>query len=108
MNHVADTSAGKASFSTERIGDATVAISTLARLHGVVDEREPIDDFVNAAARLSDSEVSFDRIERLLVALQRAGVINDQEGLALHVAYLRQRAATASQTETRPVASPTG
>ena len=78
-------------FGTDRIGDAAEAISTLARVHGIVGEREAIDDFADAVSRLSDAEVSSDHVERLLVALQRAGIVDAKEAFALHVAYLRQK-----------------
>lgn len=73
-------------------GDAAAAITTLARDRGVTAEAQPIDAFADATSRLSASEASPDRIERLLIGLQRAGVIADQERFALHAVYLRQQA----------------
>jgi hypothetical protein len=75
-----------------RIGDAAAAISTLAWTHGIAAEPAPIDAFADAAARLSDAEVTFDRTERLLLSLARAALITDEERFALHAAYLLQRA----------------
>ena len=75
-----------------RIGDAAAAISTLAWTHGITAEPAPIDAFADAAARLSDAEVTFDRTERLLLGLARADLITDEERFALHAAYLLQKA----------------
>jgi hypothetical protein len=79
-----------ADLDVDRLGDARQAIATLAWTHGVTGKRQPIDDFVDAAARLSDAEVGFDHTERLLVELTRRGVISDEERFALHAAYLHQ------------------
>ena len=68
-----------------------LTITTLARTHGITGERQPIDDFADAVSRLSDTEVTLDPIERLLVNLRRAGVMDEHECFALHVAYLQER-----------------
>ena len=52
----------------------------------------PIDGFADAAARLSDAEVTFDYIERLLLGLARANLVTDEQRFALHAAYLHQKA----------------
>jgi hypothetical protein len=75
-----------------RIGDVAAAISTLAWTHGITAEPAPIDAFADAAARLSDAEVIFDRTERLLLGLARADLITDEQRFALHAAYLHQKA----------------
>ena len=75
----------------DQIGDVAATIATLAWTHGLTAEPEPVDVFVQAAARLSDAECDLDRTERLLLALARAGVVTDEERLALHVAYLHQK-----------------
>ena len=75
-----------------RIGDVAAAISTLAWTHGITAEPAPIDAFADAAARLSDAEVTFDRTERLLLGLARADLITDEQRFALHAAYLHQKA----------------
>jgi hypothetical protein len=76
----------------DRIGDAAAAISTMAWTHGITAEPAPIDAFVDAAARLSDAEVTFDHIERLLLGLARANLVTDEQRFALHAAYLHQKA----------------
>ncbi len=79
--------------SLEEIGDAREAISTLAWTHGVTAEPEPVDAFVDDATRLCSNDVQFDHIELLLLGLARAEVITDEQRLALHGAYIHQRAA---------------
>lgn len=88
----------------DQIENVAGTVASLARLHGVTADAEPIDEFVGAAARLSDAEIELDDTEMLMVKLQRAGVINDQQGFALHVAYLHQKAASADQAEPLHVA----
>lgn len=75
-----------------QIGDAAAAISTMAWTHGITADPAPIDAFADAAARLSDAEVAFDHIERLLLGLARANLITDEQRFALHAAYLHQKA----------------
>jgi hypothetical protein len=84
-----------------RIGGAAGAISTLAWTHGITVEPAPIDAFTDAAARLSDAEVTFDRTECLLLGLARADLITDEQRFALHAAYLLQKA-----DDVRPVRRP--
>ena len=62
-----------------------------ARRHGIVALSEPIDLFAEAVSRPSDAEVELDPIERLLLAIERAGIIDGHRGVLLHAAYLRQR-----------------
>ena len=74
--------------------DVATAIDTLAHRHGITAAADPVDTFVNAVTRLcSDSEVTFDHTERLLLGLARAGVVTDEQRFVLHAAYLRQKAA---------------
>jgi hypothetical protein len=77
---------------TDKIESAKDTISILAMKNGIIEEREPIDDLVEAAARLSDAEAKFDRTERLLILLGRRGIISDEERFVLHAAYLQQKA----------------
>jgi hypothetical protein len=74
-------------------GAGGVAAWTLAtaKYHGIVEQAEPIDAFADAVSRLSDAEVDLDLIERLLLAIERAGVIDGRQGVLLHAAYLRQK-----------------
>lgn len=76
----------------DRIGDAAAAVSTMAWTHGITAAPAPIDAFADAAARLSDAEVTFDHIERLLLGLARANLVTDEQRFALHAAYLHQKA----------------
>ena len=71
------------------IGDAAATITTLVSTHGISAAPEPTDDFAGTVSHLSDAEVTFDRVERLLLALTRAGLVTDAERLALHAAYRR-------------------
>ncbi|MBX9933527.1 MAG: hypothetical protein K2Y56_18725 [Methylobacterium sp.] len=65
-------------------------IRELARAHGVVYERSPLDDYAETISRLSDAEVTPDETECLLRALTDAGVITPEQRFCLHAAYLRQ------------------
>ena len=62
-----------------------------AERHGISPRREPVDTFADAVSRLSDAEVELDPIEHLLLALERAGVVDGRQGVLLHAADLRQR-----------------
>ncbi len=84
--------ASSAELDMDRIGDAAAAISTMAWTHGITAAPAPIDAFADAAARLSDAELTFDHIERLLLGLARANLVTDEQRFALHAAYLHQRA----------------
>lgn len=80
------------SLNASEIGCAKTAIATLAWTNGITGKRETVDTFVDAAARLSGADASFDRYERLLIEIGRRGVLSDEECFALHAAYLTQRA----------------
>ena len=84
--------ASSAELDLNRVGDAAAAISTMAWTHGITAAPAPIDAFADAAARLSDAEVTFDHIERLLLGLARANLVTDEQRFALHAAYLHQKA----------------
>ena len=84
--------ASSAELDMDRVGDAAAAISTMAWTHGITAAPAPIDAFADAAARLSDAEVTFDHIERLLLGLARANLVTDEQRFALHAAYLHQKA----------------
>jgi hypothetical protein len=64
-------------------------IHDLAAKHGVVYVRTTLDTMADAHARLSDSEVTLDETENLLIALRRAGIIDDDTHGDLHDAYIR-------------------
>ena len=71
------------------MGDAAATITTLASTYGITAAPEPIDTFADTASRLSDVKITFYRVERLLLALTRAGLVTDAERFALHAAYRR-------------------
>jgi hypothetical protein len=62
-----------------------------AEHHGLVAQTEPVDTFADAVSRLSDAEVDLDPTERLLLAIERAGIVDGRQGVLLHAAYLRQK-----------------
>ncbi|GLR66921.1 hypothetical protein GCM10010909_16010 [Acidocella aquatica] len=80
--------------------DITTAIDTgvnvaafirdLAGRHGVNFVESDLDRFAAAASRLSDAEVQPDETADLLLAIYRAGVISNDENIALYNAHLRQ------------------
>lgn len=74
----------------EPFGDIAAEIEHLAWTHGIDAEPEPVDAFAATVSRLCDQDVKLDRIEMLLVKLQRAGLIDGIRGVELHAAYLRQ------------------
>ena len=107
-NTTLDTYTDHLDIAAEDVGDVAAAIRTLARLHGVSGELEPIDVFARAASRLADADADADAeaeadadadadadvdlVERLLLGLARRGFITDQQRFALHAIYLRQKA----------------
>ena len=77
-------------------GEAPTAeqqIRDLARRHGVVFVRTPLDDWADQVSRLSDAEVELDDVENLVVALGRAKVVDGKELTLLHSRYLDEREA---------------
>lgn len=72
----------------DRNGIATWIRST-AEQRGVSVRRLPNDKFVRAVSRLSDGVDNLDQVEKLLVALGRAGVISSYQRGLLQVHYLR-------------------
>ena len=82
----------KPAFDVDRVGDVAAAVMTLAWVHGLADTPAVIDGFANAVSRLADADVKLDHVERLLLALARAGIVDDRERFALHAVYLHQKA----------------
>ena len=78
-----------AALDAKTIGDVAATITTLASTHRITAAPEPIDTFADTASRLSDVKITFDRVERLLLALTRAGLVTDAERFAFHAAYRR-------------------
>ena len=62
-----------------------------AEHHGLVAQTEPVDTFADAISRLSDAEVDLDPNERLLLAIERAGIVDGRQGVLLHAAYPRRK-----------------
>jgi hypothetical protein len=71
-------------------GVAAWARATAER-HSIVAQTEPLDTYADAISRLSDAEMDLDTIERLLLAIERAGIVDRRQGVLLHAAYLRQK-----------------
>lgn len=74
-----------------RLGGVASWADDMAHQHGLTSEPEPIDTFVDAVSRLSGAEVRLDTTERLLVAIERVGLVTGRQGVLLHAAYLRQK-----------------
>lgn len=70
--------------------DIATEIRALARLHAVTYERSKLDDLADNITRLAGDDVELDEVERLLIALGRAGVLNARELTRYQAAYLRQ------------------
>ena len=92
------------------VGDIAAEIEHMAWTHGITADPDPIDAFAATVTRLCDQDIKLDRIETLLVKLERAGLLDGHRSVELHAAYLRQnpnvlRPSGAVQTEGRPVLS---
>lgn len=66
-------------------------ILSLATAHGVSYVEISTDRLANTITHLADDEVQMDEIERLLIALERAGVIKSAAVVPLHISYLREK-----------------
>ena len=64
-------------------------IHDLAAKHGVTYAQTPMDRLADVMAAMSDSAVELDETEKLITALERAGVITRDEGADLHDSYVR-------------------
>ena len=65
-------------------------IRALARQHGVAPEHTSLDAFAADVSRLSDAEVPGDEIADLVVALERAGVLDSRQATSLYGDHLAQ------------------
>lgn len=63
-------------------------VRNLAAEHCVTDEQDVYDGMATVLTELSGDDVVLDRVERLLVALKKAGVLEGREMLLLHAEYL--------------------
>lgn len=66
-------------------------ILSLAAAHGVSYAETSTDRLASTITRLADDEVQLDEIEQLLIALERAGVVESATVVPLHVHYLREK-----------------
>lgn len=53
--------------------------------------RTATDDLADAMTRLADDDVTLDEVERLMIALRRAGVLTADNFVPLQVKYLREK-----------------
>jgi hypothetical protein len=70
--------------------EAARAIRALAKRHKVSYTQTANDVLAHHMTRLSGDDVVLDEIERLLIALQRAGHLSRIEVVRLQASYLRQ------------------
>lgn len=66
-------------------------ITELARQHNVRYVLTPNDAMAQVITRLADDDVTMDEVEELLLALERAGVIEKADVVPMHVNYLREK-----------------
>jgi hypothetical protein len=66
-------------------------VRRLAAENGVAYRPTALDALAAALSRLADAKAAPDETADLLLALTRAGVIDEQKRFALHAAYLRER-----------------
>jgi hypothetical protein len=71
-------------------GNIAAEIEHMAWTHEITAEPEPIDAFASTVTRLCDQDITLDRIEMLLVKLERAELLDGDRSVELHAAYLRQ------------------
>lgn len=71
-------------------------ILSMAASHCVVYTETPTDSLANTITRLSDDDVQLDHIERLLIALRRAGVVSRAQMIELLGNYMDEAIATMS------------
>ena len=69
---------------------SAAVIIALAKQHGVSYRQTENDVWAQEATRLSGDDVTLDKIELLLIELQRAGYLSRSEALKLQVDYLRE------------------
>jgi hypothetical protein len=62
----------------------------LGKRHSVVYVKANTDALANDITRLASSDVHLDDLECLLIALERAGVVQRKDVVRLHIDYLRE------------------
>lgn len=76
--------------STKTKIDIKDEILELARAHHVSYEVGPHDEFAQTMSYLAGNRVKLDATGKLIVALQRAGVITRQKAVMMQAEYMRQ------------------
>lgn len=72
-------------------GDVEEYVRALAAEHGVTLEQDAYAKMAQVLTALAGDDVELDEVERLLVALKRAGVIQGAEMVLLQAEYLRTK-----------------
>jgi hypothetical protein len=65
-------------------------IERFAHAHNVSGERTRLDDWTEAVSRAAGDDITLDRVERLLVAVKRLGLINGRQAARLLTNYMRE------------------
>lgn len=65
-------------------------IERFAHAHNVSGERTRLDDWTEAVSRATGDDIRLDRVERLLVAVMRLGLINGRQAARLLTNYMRE------------------
>jgi hypothetical protein len=76
--------------STSVQSSTAATIRLLAKQHHVAYTRTANDVLAHHMTRLAGDYVELDEIERMLIALQRAGHLSRQEAVRLQAGYLRE------------------
>jgi len=66
-------------------------IVELAKNHSITYKKTSQDDLAEMITSLSGDAVELDEVELLLIALERAGIIESKYVVPLHVNYLREK-----------------
>jgi hypothetical protein len=66
-------------------------ILDIARKNNVTYVKTAKDTLAETITNLSDDEVKMDEVEHLIIALERAGVLDSEAVVTLHVYYLREK-----------------
>ncbi len=70
--------------------DAAGTIRALAARHKIAYVETATDILGHHITRLAGDDVELDDMQRLLIALERAGTISGRDAVRLHVAYLNE------------------
>ena len=76
--------------SASRPSATAAAIRQMAEQHRVAYVGTENDELARHFARLADNHVELDEVERMLIALQRAGHLSRTELVRLQASYLRE------------------